>query len=104
MNTKPQQDSAPNPEKFRANSEVIQMWATRTKCWQCRHKFEKPVVLPVEKPTGGKFQPNINPEVLLHVQETHGIDHKTVRKWVIGSVYGMKLNEVGIEGVHDDEF
>lgn len=90
---------------LKANPSMILMWAKRDKCWQCKHKFEKPVILPIdkEKQRAGILQPNINPEVLWHVQETHGIPAPTTQDWILGSVYGMELNEVGIKGVfHDD--
>jgi len=83
--------------KLRANPEVINMWATCTKCWMCRHRFGKPVILPVEKPGQGKLQPNYNAEVLVHLYDTHAINPETVVDWVFGSIYGLELSEVGFK-------
>lgn len=82
-----------------ANPEVIELFATRNKCWMCKHRFEKPVLLPVEKPERDKFQPNVNMEILFHLSDTHGLPPETVREWIIGKVYGMEINEMGIKGL-----
>lgn len=79
-----------------ANPEMIKKWATRNKCWMCKHRFDKPVLLPVENPERGKFQPNFNAEILFHVFDTHGIPDDIVREWIIGSIYGMELTEFGV--------
>ncbi len=73
-----------------ANPVMIKMFAERTKCWMCKHKFSKPVILPVENPHRGKFQPNINGEVLFHIEDTHGVPHDAVTRMVINSVYGIE--------------
>lgn len=82
-----------------ADARIIELFAKRDKCWMCKHKFAKPVILPVEKPIKGKFQPNINNDVLVHLSETHGLPDDTVRDWVHGSVYGLELNDFGIKHV-----
>lgn len=80
-----------------ANPAVIQMFSARTKCWQCKHRFARPVLLPVKEPKRGKFQPNINSEVLWHVQETHGIDPGITYEWVVGTIYGQELTLFGVK-------
>lgn len=82
---------------MRAKPEIILMLSKRDKCWQCKHRFERPVLLPVEKPVPGKFQPNINVEVLFHVSETHGIPPDILREQIIGAVYGQELTEFGVK-------
>lgn len=82
---------------LKARPEMIQMWSTRDKCWMCKHKFNKPVILPVDKPVRGKLQPNYNVEVFFHLYDTHGIPNDTARDWVFGSIYGLELTEVGIK-------
>lgn len=97
--THPQPDST-----FQANPVIVKMWSERTKCLMCKHRFEKPFILPVEKPERGKFQPNINVEVLFHLQDTHGLPHETVRSWINGSVYGDELTLFGARnfGAYND--
>ena len=41
------------PKRLIANPEMIKLLANRNKCWMCKHKFEKPVILPVEKASAG---------------------------------------------------
>lgn len=82
--------------KLEANPKRIALWSQRDKCFMCKHRFDKPLLLPVEKPQAGKFQPNFNPVYLFHVTETHGIPHDIFREWVIGSIYGMELTEFGV--------
>lgn len=86
----------------KANPEVIMMWSKRTKCWMCKHRFDKPVILPVDKPERDKFQPNINADVLWHMSDTHGLPPDIVREWIIGSVYGMIITEFGVRELHKD--
>ena len=78
-----------------ADPKVIKEFATRTKCLMCKHKFDKPVILPVDSPVHGKFQPNFNVDVAWHIQDTHGIDHATFRHWIVASIYGDELTEFG---------
>lgn len=80
-----------------ANPSAIEMWSQRTKCWMCKHKFDEPVLIPVDKPIKGKLQPNINAEVLFHLYDTHGLDPEVVRQWIIGSVYNLELTEMVIK-------
>lgn len=82
-----------------ANPTMIQIWATRDKCWSCKHRFEKLVILPVKKIKPGIFQPNINVEVLVHVYDTHGIPPDILRNWIIGSIYDLELHEFGARGL-----
>jgi hypothetical protein len=89
-------------KKYTANSAVLQFWTVRDKCWMCKHRFEKHVLLPVVKKERGAFQPNINIEVLFHLADTHGLPADTVREWIIGSVYNMEINEIGIKGFKHD--
>lgn len=93
---------------MQAQPEMIQMFATRTKCHMCRHKFEKPYILPVEKIEAGKFQPNFNAEVSLHLQDTHGIPYKIFYNWIVGAIYGQELTLTGNKGFNlfegDNEF
>lgn len=81
---------------MKARPEVIQEFATRKKCWMCKHRFDKPVFLPVAEPKRGKFQPNINAEVLWHIYDTHGLPPGIVREWLVGSVYGRELTPFGV--------
>lgn len=81
----------------RANPIMIQKWAKRDKCWMCKHRFSKPVLLPVLKAERGKLQPNINAGGLFHLYDTHGLDPHVVREWLVGSIYGWKLTEMGIK-------
>lgn len=84
---------------MKAKPEIIKMWAQRNKCWMCKHRFEEPVILPVKNPKRGKFQPNYNPHVLWHMYDTHGLPPDTVMEWIMGSIYGAKLTEVGMTEV-----
>lgn len=81
-----------------ANPDMIELFAKRDRCWMCKHKFERPVILPVDKPERGKFQPNINTEVLWHLKDTHGQVPEVVRSWILGSVYGQELTLTGAKG------
>lgn len=83
--------------KHKANPSMLRIWIKRNKCWSCKHRFTQPVVLPVKKPEHGKLQPNINAEVLLHQYKTHGIPPEVIPSWIIGSIYGLGLNEFGME-------
>ena len=76
---------------MKANPQIIQMFANRTKCHMCKHKFEKPYILPVEKIESGAFKPNFNVEVSYHLQDTHGIPYKTFYNWIAGAVYEQEL-------------
>lgn len=80
---------------MKAKPEMIKMWSERNKCWMCKHKFSKPVILPVDKPTKGKFQPHYNAEVMWHMYDTHGLPPEIVTEWIFGSIYGLKLTEMG---------
>lgn len=79
-----------------ANPDVIKKWASRDKCWMCKHRFKAPVILPVKVQKPGVYQPNFNPEVLFHLSDTHGLPPETVVAWIKGSVYGLELNDLGI--------
>lgn len=79
-----------------ANPDMITVWATRNKCWMCKHRFTEPVILPVKSPKPGKFQPNFNVNVLFHLFDTHGIPNDIVRDWITGSIYGQELTEFGV--------
>lgn len=79
-----------------ANPEVIELLSKRDKCWSCRHKFSKSVILPVDKPQRGKYQPNYNPEFFYHLYETHGIPDDIARDWIFGLTYGLELTEMGV--------
>jgi len=83
---------------LRAKPEVIKMWAGRTKCWMCKHRFEKPVILPVEIPTPGKLQPNYNTEVLFHLQGTHGVPPEAVTKMIFNSIYCIENTMQSVYG------
>lgn len=85
-----------------ANPHLLTMWTQRTKCWMCKHRFQETVLLPVDTPKHNVFQPHISAEVLFHLSDTHGLPPETVREWIIGSVYGWELNEVGIKGFTHD--
>lgn len=76
-------------DTLKANPELLKMWATRDKCWMCKHKFAKPVILPVEKIEHGKFQPNYNVDVLFHMHDTHGIPREAVPRMIFNSIYGI---------------
>lgn len=81
----------------RANPDMIMKWANRNKCWMCKRRFDKAVLLHIEKPERGKFQPNFNSEILFHLWDTHGQDVDVVKEWITGSIYGWGLNEMGIK-------
>lgn len=83
----------------KAKPEVLQMWAKRDKCFMCKHKFEKPFILPVEKPTRSKFQPNFNVEAVFHLSDTHGIPDDVSRRWIVGTIYGLELHDFGARGL-----
>lgn len=87
---------------MKANPAMIEKLASRNKCWMCKHKFDKPVLLPVDTLKQGEYQPNVNVEVLFHMSDTHGLPAETVREWIIGAVYGMELVLTGIRGVQHD--
>ena len=80
---------------MKANPNMIKMWSERTKCFMCKHKFDKPVILPVEKPERGKFQPNFNIEYIWHLSDTHGIPDDISRRWIIASIYGLERTLTG---------
>lgn len=82
---------------YKARPAILKMWSERSKCWMCKHKFAQPVTLSVEKPERGKFQPNINSEVLWHLYDTHGLPPEIVGEWIIASVYGMEKTEMGVK-------
>lgn len=86
-----------NQQPLKANSKMIDMWAKRDKCWMCKHRFGKPVILPTDKPVRGKLQPHYNASVLFHLYDTHGMDPEVVTEWIFGSVYGLELTEVGVK-------
>lgn len=75
---------------------VLLTLAERTKCWMCKRAFDRPVLLPVETDDRGQFRPNVNPTVLFHLSDTHGVPADTVYEWIVGSVYGWKLDLFGI--------
>lgn len=77
------------------------MWATRNKCFMCKHKLEQPFVLPVDKPTQKAFQPNFNIDAIFHLSDTHGIPDDVSRKWIIASIYGLQINEFGAKGLEE---
>lgn len=80
---------------MKANPEMIKMWSERNKCWMCKHRFDKAVILPVDKPIRGEYQPNYNAEFLFHLYDTHGLDPQTIRDWIFASIYGLELTKVG---------
>lgn len=80
----------------KAIPEMLQFWATRTRCLNCKHRFKKPYILPVDKSQQGAFQPNFNIEALFHMQDTHGLPNDIYRAWITGSIYGQRLAELGI--------
>lgn len=82
---------------------MIRVWSERTKCWMCKHRFEKPVLLPVKKPERGKYEPNYNGEVLFHLEDTHGIPHDAVIRMVFNSIYGIEntMQSVYGESIND---
>lgn len=82
---------------MKANTEVIKMWATRNRCFMCKHKFEQPFILPVENPQRGKFQPNYNTEILFHLYDTHGLSPDIVRDWIFGSIYSIERTPFGLK-------
>lgn len=84
--------------QLKANREMIEIFATRTKCWMCKHKFEKPLILPVKTPEHGKYQPNYNFEVLFHLQGTHGIPKEAVIRMVSNSIYDVKNTMQSVYG------
>ena len=88
----------PMADKLRANPYMIKMWSERTKCWQCKHKFKQPVILPVKKPERGKLQPNHNPEVLFHLQDTHGIPQEAITRMIFNSIYGIENTMQSVYG------
>ena len=80
---------------MKANPEIIQKWATQTKCLMCKHKFDKSAILPVDKPERGKFQPNFNIEYIWHLSDTHGIPDDISRQWITATVYGDEFTLFG---------
>lgn len=87
----------PNKTILTARPEVLMLWSSRTKCVQCKHRFDKPFILPVAQPVAGKFQPNFNTDVLFHMQDTHGIPADVFAEWLTGSIYGQELGDFGIK-------
>lgn len=51
------------------------------------------------KPTRDAFQPNFNVEAIFHLSDTHGIPHTISRKWIIGDIYNLELNDFGAKGL-----
>lgn len=85
----------------KANPAMITKLASRSKCFMCKHKFDKPFILPVEKIRRGAFQPNFNAEMIFHLQDTHGIPNAISKKWLIGAVYSMELTDFGAKGLEE---
>lgn len=81
-----------------ANPLILQMWAQRTKCWSCKRRFDKPVLLPVKNPKRGEYQPNYNTEFLFHIKETHGIWPEAVQKMIFNSIYGIESTMQNVFG------
>lgn len=75
---------------------VLLTLANRRKCWMCKRTFDAPVLLPVAASDRGQFRPNVNPTVLFHLSDTHGVPADTVYEWIVGAVYGWKLSMFGI--------
>lgn len=74
-----------------ADPSIIEIWSQRNKCWMCKRRFDRPIILPVGSPARGKLQPNINVEVALHMIETHGMPTRDyVHNYVFNSIYGVK--------------
>ena len=87
--------------KLVANPTMINMWAKRDKCWMCKKKFDRPVLLPVVEPKPGVLQPNINVEVSYHIMETHGmptIDY--VHNYVFNSIYDIENTMENLYGTN----
>lgn len=76
--------------KLIANPDMIKIWVNRTKCWQCKHKFDEPVLLPVKNPERGKLQPNINAKVLYHMKDTHGVPVEGICTMIFNTIYGIE--------------
>lgn len=56
----------------------------------CKHRFDKPVLLPVSKPTPGRLNPNVNVDVAIHMIDTHGMPTRDyVHNYVFNSIYGI---------------
>lgn len=81
-----------------ANPSMIKMWSERTKCWMCKHRFDEPVILAVDKPERGKFQPHYNAKVAFHMQDTHGIPHEAVCKMILNSIYSIENTMQSVYG------
>lgn len=78
---------------MKANPEMIKMWASRTKCLYCKHRFSEPLILPVKKPKRDKLQPHFSAEWLLHIFDTHGYPITNFCGWVFDSIYGVPMKE-----------
>jgi hypothetical protein len=85
-----------------ADPNVIKLWSTRTKCWMCKHRFSKPLLLPVQLPQRGVLQPHFNVEILFHVNDTHGIPPEAVVKMVSNSVYGIENTLQSVYGLNKE--
>jgi hypothetical protein len=83
---------------MKANPKLLHQLTTRTKCVACKHKLDKPYILPVEKVVPGKFQPNFNTAALFHMKDTHGIAPEIFTDWLAGAIYDQELTIVGNKG------
>lgn len=88
-----------NPQKLIADPLILEMWTKRDRCWMCKHRFDKPILLPVTTPSGGALNPNINVLASIHMMETHGMPTKDyVHNYVFNSIYGIKNTFENIYG------
>jgi hypothetical protein len=71
-----------------ADSAALNGLATRSKCYRCRKRFDRPPVLPVQHPVPGRFRPRFNPEWVHHMHDTHGIPPETWVVSLLSTVYG----------------
>lgn len=69
---------------MKANPLTILHWAEHTKCVMCRHRKAEAHILPK-----GKFWPS--PKWMFHYEDTHGLPHDMVIRWIWNSVYGLPL-------------
>ena len=78
------------PHPLIANPQVLKFWATRQKCIMCKYHFDKPILLPTSEPKRGALRPNINPEVPIHLSQTHGMTHDYIHNAIFLSIYGIE--------------
>lgn len=69
---------------------VYAHFATRAKCLMCKRRFAAPFLIPAGCDEEGCLA--INPDLLFHMRDTHGLPEDVYRGWLIDAVNGLDLD------------